>query len=65
MDEVCRIVGTEEWLAERMCMEGKIALLLGNGVEGVSDIVMEEVNECVMYWIGKWGREGRICCRVC
>ena len=33
--------------------ECKVALLLG-GVEGVSDTVMEEVGECVMYWIGKW-----------
>ena len=25
-----------------MCKEGKVALLFGKGVEGVSDIVMEE-----------------------
>ena len=31
-----------------------MALLLGKGVEGVSDTVMEEVGECVMYWVGKW-----------
>ena len=32
----------------------KMALLLGKGVEGVSDTVMEEVREYVMYWTGKW-----------
>ena len=30
-----------------------MTLLLGKGVEGVSDNVMK-VGECVMYWIGKW-----------
>ena len=38
----------------RVCKEGKVDLLLGNGVEGVSDIVMEEAGECIMYWIVKW-----------
>ena len=37
-----------------MCKEGKVALLLGKGVKGVSDIVMEEVGECIMHWIQKW-----------
>ena len=36
-----------------MCKDGKVALLLGKGVEEVSDDVMEEVGECVMYWIRK------------
>ena len=31
-----------------------MALLLGKDVEGLSDIGMEEVGECIMYWIGKW-----------
>ena len=55
-DEVGRIVGTGEWPEEygRVCKEVKVALLLGKGVEGVSDTVMEEVGECIMYWIGKW-----------
>ena len=45
-----------EWLEEygRVRKEGKVALLLGRCVEEVSDTVMEEVGECVMYWIGKW-----------
>ena len=38
-----------------------MALLLGKGMEGVSD-VMEEVGECVMYWIRKWWQ--RFCCMV-
>ena len=42
-----------------MCMEGKVALLLGKVVEGVSDsnvyvLDKEEVGECIMYWIRKW-----------
>ena len=37
-----------------MCNEGKVALLLGIGVEGVSETVMKEVCECVMFWIWKW-----------
>ena len=55
-DEVSRIVGAGEWLEEyeRVCKEGKVTLLLGKSVEGVSDTVMEEVGECIMYWIGKW-----------
>ena len=34
-DEVSRIVGTEEWLEEygRVGKEGRVALLLGKGVE--------------------------------
>ena len=32
-----------------MCKEGKLALLLGKGVEYVSDTVMEQVGECLMY----------------
>ena len=43
-----------------MCKEGMVTLLLGKGIEGVCDTMMEEVDECV-YWIGKqWQR--RICC---
>ena len=46
-----RIVRAGKWLEEygRVCKEAKMALLLGKGVEGVSDTVMEEVGECVMY----------------
>ena len=63
MDEVSRIVGAREWLEEygRVCKEGKVALLLGKGVEGISDIVMEEVGECIMHWTGKWWQR-MICC---
>ena len=37
-------------------------LLLGKGMESVSGTVIEELGICFMYWIGKCGREGRICC---
>ena len=50
-DEVSRIVGAGEWLEEEECKEGKVALLLGKGVEGAT--LVEEAGECVMYWIGK------------
>ena len=30
-----------------MCKEGKVALLLGKGVEMISDTVMKEVGECI------------------
>ena len=50
-----RIVGAGEWLEEhgRVFKEGKVVLLFGKGMEGVNDIVMEEVGECIMYLIGK------------
>ena len=56
VDEVSRIVGAGEWLEEYggVYKEGKVALLLGKGVEGVNKTVMEEVGRCIMYWIGKW-----------
>ncbi len=37
-----------------MCKEGTAILLLGKNVEGVSDKVMEELGECIMFWVGKW-----------
>ena len=56
MNKVSRIIVAGEWPEEygRVCKEAKVALLLGKGVEGVSDTVMEEVDEFVMYWTGKW-----------
>ena len=47
-----------------MFKEGKVSLLLGKGIEGVSDTVMEVVGEGVKYWIRSGGREERICCMV-
>ena len=47
----------------------KVALLVGKGVEGVTNTLIEEVGVCVMYWIGKlwkrrkdvvWGANGQI-----
>ena len=45
-----RIGGDGELLEEygRVCMEGKVKLLLGERVEKVSDTVMEEVDKCVV-----------------
>ena len=39
VDEASRIVGAREWLEEygSVYKEGKVALLLGKGVEGVID----------------------------
>ena len=37
-----------------MCKEGKVALLLGKGVEGISDTVVVEVGDCIMHWMEKW-----------
>lgn len=56
VDEVQRIVGAGEWIDEfgKVGKEGKVALLLGKGVEGVSNRVLEEVGECVMQWLKKW-----------
>ena len=47
------LVGSGEWLEEyeRVYKEGKVSMLLGKGVEGVSDSVMEEVGKYVL--IGK------------
>ena len=45
-----------EWLDEfwREDEKGKMSLLLGNGVEGIGNIVMEDVGEYVLYWLGRW-----------
>ena len=55
LDDVCSIVGAREWVDEfwRMDEEGKVALLLGNEVLGICNRVMEEVGECVLYWLGR------------
>ena len=56
LNDVCRIVGSGEWLDEfwRVDEEGKVALLLGKGVEGICNRVIEDVGECVLYWLGRW-----------
>ena len=50
-DEVSIIIGTGECLEEygRVCKKDKVEMLLGKGVEGVSDTVMKEVGECIMW----------------
>ena len=56
LDNVCRIVGVKEWLGEFWTVEeeGKVALLLEKGVEGICNTVMEDVGKCVLYWLGRW-----------
>ena len=34
--------------------KGKMSLILGNGVEGIGNIVMEDVGEYILYWLGRW-----------
>ena len=56
LDGACRIVGGREWLDEfwRVDEEGKVALLLGKGVEGICNRVLEDVGECISYWLSRW-----------
>ena len=48
-----RIIGAGQWLEEygRVCKEGKVALLLRNGMRG--DTVVEEVNVSMYYVLDK------------
>ena len=62
LDDVYRIVGAREWLDElRVDEVGKVALLLGKGVEGICNRMMD-VGECILYWLGRCGREESNCC---
>ena len=47
---MCRIVGAREGLDElwRVNEEGKVALLMGKGVEGICNRMMEDVGESVL-----------------
>ena len=46
-----------------MSVQGeKVALLLGKGKEGVSDIVVEEMSDVLCIGQGSGGREGKNCC---
>ena len=57
-NEVSRIVEAGDWLEKygNVWKQGKVALLLEKSMEGVSDIVIEEVGEYAMYWMGSRGR---------
>ena len=48
----------EFWRADK---DGKVTLLLGKGVEGICNRVMEDVGECLVGWIDG-SREGSNCC---
>ena len=56
LDDVCKIVEAREWLDEFWMVdeEGMVTLLLGKVVKGVCNRVMEEVGECLLYWLGRW-----------
>ena len=55
LEDICSIERAREWLDEfwRVDKEGKMAMLLGKWMEGLCS-VMEEVEECVFYWFGRW-----------
>ena len=42
LNDVCRVVGAR----------GKVALL----VQGICNRVMEDVGECILFWLGRWWR---------
>ena len=56
VDEVYRIMWAGEWLDEfgNVGNEGKVALLFGKVVKGVSKRVLVGVGEQVRYWLRKW-----------
>ena len=49
-------MGVREWLDEfwRVDKERKVALLLGKVVEDICSRVMEDVVECISYWLVRW-----------
>ena len=53
--DLCQSVGAIEWLDEfwRVDEEGKLALRLEKGVEGICNRVTEKVGDYV-YWMGRW-----------
>ena len=56
----CLMIVVELWAPEwldkfwRVDEDGKVALLLGKGVTGICNRVVEDVGECVLYWLGRW-----------
>ena len=52
LDDMCRTVwdrgGLDEFWQEDE--EGKMALLLDKGVEGICNRVMKDMGECILYW---------------
>ena len=53
---MCRTVWAREWLDEFWGEdeEEEVALLLGKEVVGIYNRVMEDVRECILYWLGRW-----------
>ena len=56
LDDECRFVVEREWLGEfwRVVKVEKVALLLEKEVEGICNRLMEDVGECVLYWLSIW-----------
>ena len=50
-DQNCGAREDEFW---RVDEKGKVALLLEKEVEGIYNRVMEDVQECILYWVGRW-----------
>ena len=42
--------------------EGMMTLLLGERVEGLCNRVMEEVGECIVYWLSRWWHRRKKLC---
>ena len=62
LDDMVELWGGREWLDEfwRVDQEEKVAFLLGKGVEGICNRVMEDVGECVLYWLGRWWQRRKL-----
>ena len=58
LDDVSELLEPESgWMNWSEDEEGKVALLLGKGVEGICNIcnrVMEDMGECELYWLDRW-----------
>ena len=65
LDDLCRIVGAREWLDEfcRVDTKGKMALL-GKGVAGICNRVMEKVGSALCIGWSDDDRQGSNCCMV-
>ena len=42
---------------------GKVTLLLGKGVDDMCNRMMEDLGDCILYWLGRWWqkKEARNC----
>ena len=60
LEDLARKIWLGSWRGRGRKLFGKrlekvvMKFTVGKGVEGISKIVLEEVGEGVMYWLGKW-----------